>query len=455
MMIKRIVLTVLSLVMGLAAWGGGPVARSPEDIRNEPEPKAMFLRPAGLSVDQKTPLLVYLHCKTSSPIESEPVLAPLVEAWKCSLLMPCGSTKLGVKEGNIPVYDWNGNVDEETIVKDIKDAKGVNPKAVFLIGFSAGGYMAYQVALKHPELFTGVIILDADIPRKNLDEASLKAQTVKVPFYLSHGDKDSYFPASRGAQAMEYVKAAGFPATLATHEGGHALPDDLFGVIKKGVDWIGTQAKVEATKSTSIYLRPAGLDKSKKTALIVFMHGWGSSPEEVEPVFAPLVESWKCSVLYPRGGNRLGVFPNGRVAYNWNGADDVADVLKAIKGLEGVDQGRIFLTGFSSGAAMCYRVAFQEPGLFAGVIPFSGGIPGEYLAATNGSALTPKVPFYIVQGTKDGAVNASTATTAENYLAKVGVPVKVHTFDGGHFFPENVFDVMKEAIDWFGAQPRK
>ena len=151
MNLKSIVMAAV-IGLGLNATAGGPLLKTPEDIKREPEPKTIVLRPAGIPIEKETPLLVYLHCKTSSPQESQSVMEPLVEAWKCSLLMPCGSVKMGYK-GETAVYDWNGQDDEARIVKAIKETPGIDTKSVFLIGFSAGGFMAYQTALNHPELF--------------------------------------------------------------------------------------------------------------------------------------------------------------------------------------------------------------------------------------------------------------------------------------------------------------
>lgn len=239
MNLKHAVMAVM-IGLGLNTMAGGPLLKSPEDIKREPDPKTVSLRPAGIPIERKTPLLVYLHCKTSSPQESQSVMEPLVEAWKCSLLMPCGSTKMGYK-GETAVYDWNGQVDEAQIVKAIKETPGIDSKAVFLIGFSAGGFMAYQVALNHPELFKGVLVLGGDIPMKALSDDKVLAAQPKIPFFLVHGKKDQFFPPARGEKALAYLKAKGFPAVLETHEGGHFFPDDWFGTIKSAIDWFGTQ----------------------------------------------------------------------------------------------------------------------------------------------------------------------------------------------------------------------
>jgi len=212
------------------------------------------------------------------------------------------------------------------------------------------------------------------------------------------------------------------------------------------VSAIATPVKIQSANG-SIYLRPAGLAADKKTALIVFMHGWGSSPGECERVFAPLVEAWGCSIYYPCGGHKLGVFTNRVAAYTWDAAQDVTRVVKEIGALPGVDANRIFVTGFSSGAAMCYRIMFESPGLPAGVIPFSGALPQEFVSRQVKGA----PPVFIVHGTKDGAVNVGSAKAAETQLKAKGVPVKLHMYDGSHFFPDDVFDVMREAIEWFGT----
>ena len=234
----------------------------------------------------------------------------------------------------------------------------------------------------------------------------------------------------------------------------------VFAVLSLGLGLDRLMAQVDKEKKSEqackgpVFLRPSGISKSQKTALIVFMHGSASSPEECERVFAPLVDAWKCSVLYPRGSIKKGIFPDGRPAHDWDAAKDVNAVIETIKKLEGVDPKRVFLTGFSSGAFMSYRVALQAPGMFAGVIPFSGALPGEYLAVTNPPVATIKVPFYIVNGDKDKGMSPDGARIAESYLKKIGMPVKVLIFDGTHFLPENVFDVVKDAIDWFDASSK-
>lgn len=439
------------LGLGMSGVAGLPVSSTPADIAKVPDAAPLMFRPSDKPADAKLPLFVYLHCKNSSPAESAPFFKPLVDSWKCALLLPCGSTKLGIKEGGMPVYDWNGNVDETTIVNNIKAARGVNPKAVFLIGFSAGAFMAYQVALKHPDVFTGVIVMNGDIPLKNLDEAAIRSATPKIPFFLAHGTNDWFSPPARGQKALDYLKANGFPAMMKTHGGEHALPDDVLGIIKEGVDWISTSPAIAPVPAGTgpIFMRPAGMAPDRKTALIVFMHGSGSSPEDCEKVFAPLVEAWQCSVLYPRGSKVMGAPAGRRPGHDWDAAKDVDRVIETIRSLKGVDPRRVILTGFSSGAFMCYRVAFREPGMFVGVVPFSGAMPGDLLAATTVPVVSPKVPFFLVNGEKDKAVTLESARTAEAYLKKAGLPVKLHAYDGAHFFPEDVFDVLKDAIDWF------
>ena len=211
-------------------------------------------------------------------------------------------------------------------------------------------------------------------------------------------------------------------------------------------------AQVQQPEPAPVFIRPAGIPEDRKTGLFIFLHGTGSSPKECAAVFQPLADAWHCSLFLPCGSRKCGLRPDGGATYDWNPAKDVPDILKAIRELKGIDTRGIFLMGFSSGAYMCYPLAFEQPGLFAGVIVFSGELPGEYRAGGNIAASARKVPFYLVHGKQDTRVPVAHAREARNYLVKRGFPVCLQIFPGRHFLPDNVFDIVKEAVDWFDRQ---
>jgi len=215
---------------------------------------------------------------------------------------------------------------------------------------------------------------------------------------------------------------------------------------------LGLAAAGAQPEPAPVFIRPAGVPADQKTALFIFLHGSGSSPAECAPVLQPLAEAWRVALFLPCGSRQGGVRPDGVAAYDWEPAADVPAVLKAIRALKGIHPRGVFLMGFSSGAAMCYRLALAQPGLFAGVIVFSGILPGAYRAGQQKLPAAGTVPFYLVQGDADTAVPAARAQEARDFLKQRGFPVQLKIFPGRHFLPDDVFDVIKEAVDWFDAQ---
>ncbi|MCX6997307.1 MAG: hypothetical protein NTV49_09510 [Kiritimatiellaeota bacterium] len=167
-----------------------------------------------------------------------------------------------------------------------------------------------------------------------------------------------------------------------------------------------------------IFIRPAGLPQDKPTGLFIFLHGSGSSPKECAPVLQSLAEAWQVSLFLPCGSRKCGIRPDGVSAYDWNPAQDVPEVLKAIQALKGIHAQGIFLMGFSSGAYMCYPLAFEQPSLFTGVIVFSGGLPGAYRDDGQLPAAAHKVPFFLVHGAQDTGVPMARAMEARQALTE-------------------------------------
>ncbi len=212
-------------------------------------------------------------------------------------------------------------------------------------------------------------------------------------------------------------------------------------------------ASAQQPEPAPVFIRPAGRPRDKKTGLFIFLHGSGSSPRECAPVLQPLADAWQVSLFLPCGSRKCGIRPDGVAAYDWNPAQDVPEVLKAIKALKGIHAQGIFLMGFSSGAYMCYPLAFEQPGLFSGVIVFSGGLPGAYRDGGKiPAAVHHPMPFFLVHGAQDTGVPVARALEARQALTEKGFPVFLKVFPGKHFLPDNVFDTIKEAVDWFDLQ---
>jgi len=210
-----------------------------------PAPQDIVLTVKDLKQGEKSPLLIFLHGMWSSPGELKSAFEPLTTTWKHTVFLPSGSVKLGMKPDGKPAYSWDPIKDVQVIVEKIKKMQDVDPKRIYLGGFSAGASMAYIVALDSPELFAGVIGFSGAIQKELLTDEKVKKAAGKVPLYIVHGKQDQMMPISLGRDALDYFKKNGFRVTLTEFEGTHTLPGNYFDMLKEAVQWFHTESKTE------------------------------------------------------------------------------------------------------------------------------------------------------------------------------------------------------------------
>ncbi len=102
--------------------------------------------------------------------------------------------------------------------------------------------------------------------------------------------------------------------------------------------------------------------------------------------------------------------------------DFIAALIETVKSQVCIDERRVTGVGMSNGAYMAYRIACEEPDLFAAIAPIAGSLSSE-LVCTDGRA----VPVYAISGSEDNlasrqasvdtflSLNACTETTEVSY----------------------------------------
>lgn len=147
---------------------------------------------------------------------------------------------------------------------------------------------------------------------------------------------------------------------------------------------------VDGLKRRYVLHRPHGHDPARRYAAVIMLDGRGGTPwtamkstgwsahADIHDFLAVYPEAMR---LHP--GAPMHFLTNPQM---WNagpggadtereGADDVAflrALLSDLREKAGLDPRRIFFTGFSNGAAMCFRFAVAEPDLVAAIAPVAG-----------------------------------------------------------------------------------
>jgi polyhydroxybutyrate depolymerase len=147
---------------------------------------------------------------------------------------------------------------------------------------------------------------------------------------------------------------------------------------------------------------PASWDRRSPIPLLLVFHGSGSDPENMVEAtgFDAMAEERHAIVVYPRARRELESFevnpPAGHASADVLFVDALLERLRARFPL---DERRIYATGFSNGASLCYRLAAERPQVFAAIAPVAGFLPSVVRAPP----ITP-VPLLHIHGTADPRV---------------------------------------------------
>lgn len=104
-----------------------------------------------------------------------------------------------------------------------QEEKGIPSERVILIGFSQGGAVGYQTALRHEKPLGGLAALSTY--RIDAEAAtSLPVEASKtLPILVNHGDWDGVVPAALGKEAYESLEKQGLKANWVTYPMDHEV----------------------------------------------------------------------------------------------------------------------------------------------------------------------------------------------------------------------------------------
>lgn len=105
----------------------------------------------------------------------------------------------------------------------------VDPRQVFVSGFSQGGLLAYQLALTVPGRFRGAIPIGAWFPPEEVGAPK------PIPLLVFHSPEDRAVPLARHEATRAALEKAGLKPEVRTYAGGHVVSTDL---LNQAAEWI-------------------------------------------------------------------------------------------------------------------------------------------------------------------------------------------------------------------------
>jgi len=98
---------------------------------------------------------------------------------------------------------------EELISKEKKN--GMPAAKIVMAGFSQGGAIVLQTALRYPERLAGVLALSTYLPRAASLQSERSPATQGIPIFMAHGRYDDIIPLHRAEESRKLLEAAGYP----------------------------------------------------------------------------------------------------------------------------------------------------------------------------------------------------------------------------------------------------
>jgi phospholipase/carboxylesterase len=83
-------------------------------------------------------------------------------------------------------------------------------KKVVLAGFSQGGAIVLQTALRHAEALAGVVALSTYLPLSTTVAAEAAAVNRRIPIFMAHGQYDDIIPLARAEASRDALERLGY-----------------------------------------------------------------------------------------------------------------------------------------------------------------------------------------------------------------------------------------------------
>jgi phospholipase/carboxylesterase len=101
--------------------------------------------------------------------------------------------------------------------------RGIPAERVVIAGFSQGGAIALQVALRYPIPLAGVLALSTYLPLAWTLEAEKSQANASIPVFMAHGADDATLPEALGLSSRETLQRQGYKIEWHSYSMGHSV----------------------------------------------------------------------------------------------------------------------------------------------------------------------------------------------------------------------------------------
>ena len=197
---------------------------------------------------------------------------------------------------------------------------------------------------------------------------------------------------------------------------------------------------------------PRGYEPGYAYPLIVWIHSPDDNERQLNQVM-PHISLQNFVGVSPRGTLLQDSYPNGVSTYSWQESpeqiftalDRVKDCIDLACLRFNIDRSRVFLGGYDVGGTMALRLAWADPGSFAGVASFGGRFPRNHMPLRNFDA-SRSLPLLLAYG-KSGIDYSDTDLQSDLRLLH-SAGFQRHTINQYPCADELVTQMLKDFNSW-------
>ena len=176
-------------------------------------------------------------------------LAPIFDGGRSLVLCPQGPLAFQSGPGQVG-YGWfplkSGAPTDPAEVRKGVDAlqrfideafavHPVDPRKVAILGFSQGGVMAYDLALRNPAAYAGLVALSSWLPDDMAASIPANSELANLQTLVLHGTKDPMISIDLARESREALTKLGVPASYHEYEMGHEISPDA---LQQLIGWL-------------------------------------------------------------------------------------------------------------------------------------------------------------------------------------------------------------------------
>jgi phospholipase/carboxylesterase len=164
--------------------------------------------------------VIWLHGLGADGHDFEPIVPELELPKPVRFVFPHAPIRPVTLNGGMRMRAWydilqlGGGPEDEAGIREsqrlLEDLIKKEKQSVFLAGFSQGGAIVLQTALRYPQRLAGVLALSTYLPLSIKLSLEKSKESEGIPIFMAHGLYDDIVPISRAKLSREILEQQGY-----------------------------------------------------------------------------------------------------------------------------------------------------------------------------------------------------------------------------------------------------